>query len=272
LSFDLPGETIVIGPIVASGSGPTFQYSTVFQVLKDFQPFIVACLGFISIAGAIYGIRLKGRLDDNAQIRVKLENRLATATMVRSFIRSEDLFRDLSLLVFPTEKQVRQMVETGTILDIKSGDYLSYLANISSTLRDFPRPIAERSAFISWVSARVLLACAQKKPVDQPSQIPDEIIKQIRYLVIAGIIATQDLAYELGEYQKFQLAYESRWSPDLSRTGWVKIKETNWPDKGYRSRNVWEGMRSDSFDLTEILQQLAYLGDCERLETLYKAV
>jgi hypothetical protein len=258
-----------VAPVIDPVVGSTFQYSPVGQVLKDFQPLIVALFGFTTIAGALYGIRLKGNIDDRASQKVKFENRLATATMVRSFVLSEDLFRDLSLLTYPTITQIHRMVDTGTILELKASEYMTYLANISATLRDFPRPIAERSAFISWISARVLLACAQHKPTDGTAQISDEAIKQIRYLVVAGIMATKDLAFELGEYQNHQQYYEARWCPDQTYTGWRKKKVKNWPDRGYHWERTWEGMRSNAFDLKEVLMQLAYMEDKERTEELW---
>lgn len=103
------------------------------------------------------------------------------------------------------------MMKTASGVELKLSDYLTFLSNSVSALSDFPKPIVERSNFISWVSARVLLAMALAK---RSAISSEEAIKgaasEIRLLLIAALIVIDQLADELQDYVKNPKGYEFR--------------------------------------------------------------
>ena len=95
------------------------------------------------------------------------------------------------------------MMRTGSAVELKVSAYVAFLSNIFSTLADFPDPIVERANFISWVSARVILAMAlARSSAVSSKETMERTASEIRLLLIAALIVIDQLADELKAYVK----------------------------------------------------------------------
>jgi hypothetical protein len=216
------------------------SYSPFWQSVHDFQPLIASALGLTSVAGALTGIKLQNYLAARTLERDARKERVSTAIMIRSLLLSEANFPELSLLATPTPKQVYQTLFTTSAFDLKTSDYLSYLGKMATSLTGFPRPISERASFVTWVSARVLLATSQARTIEQNDPIPlKQASEEIRLMLIAAMEAAKQLAYELGMYANSPLWYEKRWSRE------IKVKHS-------LVHFDWESFKSDAFNLEDL--------------------
>jgi hypothetical protein len=204
------------------------SYSPFWGTVKDFQSLIGAGVSFLAVVGAIFGIALKTRLDEKSVARRAREERRARAASIWFWIDIERKLPDWGLLRVPTESEVAAMLVNPIGTSIGASKLIEYHANITAGLAEYPHPIADRASFISWTSARTILAIAQigKAAESERDKLAHRYAEEMALLIRAGIQVVEDLSRELNIYREAPAQYEKAWAqakPD-ERAVQVKFK------------------------------------------------
>ena len=208
-------------PHGVAGPGQKVSYTQFWNTVKDFQSLIAALIGLVAVVGAIYGVRLQAKLASSAAERLKRATRIRTATTIRSLIAIEGSFPATSFLRPPTEDEVYRILTTGTGFELGTADYVSYLKSFAMALAEFPSAISERASFLSWASGRIALAMVRVSTASPTMPIAKTAAVEVRLLLLAAILVTDELDAELATYIRVPVLYEERWRESPLTDRWV---------------------------------------------------
>lgn len=211
-------------------------YSHLWTTVKDFQGLIGALVSLLAVACGILGILLKARIDNEQSNRKLRDGRRETALSLSAMIRMEGNFPESSLMHIPSEEQVSAMLLNSGYSSIGINSYIGYFTSFVSTLSAFPRPVADRAHFLSWISARTTLAIANVHHAAEPDREAQAraYAPEVRMLFIAAIKVLDELDDELICYESSAEEYEKEWKRS---------------EVGGRS---FRGNRSSHFDLNRL--------------------
>jgi hypothetical protein len=120
--------------------------------------------------------------------------------------------------------------------------YISYFTKFISALSGFPRPVADRAHFLSWISARTVLAMAAVNNATQAEResVAQKHAREVRMLLIAAITVLDELADELMCYEGSPERYEEEWRRSgLIQTSFRGIHSRRFDMKELKTR-AWE--------------------------------
>ena len=219
-------------------------YSPFWSTVQAFQSLIGAGVSLLAVVGAISGILLKTRLDERLVARKDRQRKHAKAASICLWIETEKKLPDGGLLRVPTEAEVVAMLVSPIGTSIGASKVIEYHTNMTTGLAEYPHPIADRASFISWTSARTILAIAQVSNVaeSERNDVARKYAENVSLLIRVGIKVMVELSKELDLYCRFQDKYENAWAKKPGE-GFHKL------EKGMRYENEFFSRRFDSTDV-----------------------
>src|SRR5713101_6520762 len=118
------------------------------------------------------------------------------------------------LLRRPTKSEVAAMLLNPIGTSIGASKVIEFHTNMTVGLAAYPHPIADRASFISWSSARSVLAIAQVANAVESEReaLAQKYAEEVTLLLRAGIQVIDDLSRELDIYRTKPEEYEEAWA------------------------------------------------------------